>query len=155
MSHLERAHDARATADTDDGRRASSDPSPSTQSAWKRTIASCEVRFPLTPYKSQVQVMSAVVRAARRGTCALVESPTGSGKTLALLCAALAWSESESERREDVGVDDDEDGEEDEARKRETKRIGNGKPPKIYYACLLYTSPSPRDATLSRMPSSA
>jgi Fanconi anemia group J protein len=134
MSHLERAHDARATADTDDGRRASSDPSPSTQSAWKRTIASCEVRFPLTPYKSQVQVMSAVVRAARRGTCALVESPTGSGKTLALLCAALAWSESESERREDVGVDDDEDGEEDEARKRETKRIGNGKPPKIYYA---------------------
>ena len=24
-----------------------------------------------------------------------------------------------------------------------------------YYACLLYTSPSPRDATLSRMPSSA
>ena len=25
----------------------------------------------------------------------------------------------------------------------------------IYTACLLYTSPSPRDATLSRMPSSA
>ena len=24
-----------------------------------------------------------------------------------------------------------------------------------YYLCLLYTSPSPRDATLSRMPSSA
>ena len=24
-----------------------------------------------------------------------------------------------------------------------------------YYGCLLYTSPSPRDATLSRMPSSA
>ena len=24
-----------------------------------------------------------------------------------------------------------------------------------YYTCLLYTSPSPRDATLSRMPSSA
>ena len=24
-----------------------------------------------------------------------------------------------------------------------------------YYPCLLYTSPSPRDATLSRMPSSA
>ena len=24
-----------------------------------------------------------------------------------------------------------------------------------FYACLLYTSPSPRDATLSRMPSSA
>ena len=30
-------------------------------------------------------------------------------------------------------------------------------PPPIaaYLACLLYTSPSPRDATLSRMPSSA
>ena len=25
----------------------------------------------------------------------------------------------------------------------------------LYQACLLYTSPSPRDATLSRMPSSA
>ena len=27
--------------------------------------------------------------------------------------------------------------------------------PILYYPCLLYTSPSPRDATLSRMPSSA
>ena len=27
--------------------------------------------------------------------------------------------------------------------------------PGLYYDCLLYTSPSPRDATLSRMPSSA
>ena len=25
----------------------------------------------------------------------------------------------------------------------------------LHYCCLLYTSPSPRDATLSRMPSSA
>ena len=25
----------------------------------------------------------------------------------------------------------------------------------LHYSCLLYTSPSPRDATLSRMPSSA
>ena len=33
-----------------------------------------------------------------------------------------------------------------------------GKSPKVFdrlYVCLLYTSPSPRDATLSRMPSSA
>ena len=31
-----------------------------------------------------------------------------------------------------------------------------GKPPKVpEWSCLLYTSPSPRDATLSRMPSSA
>ena len=28
-------------------------------------------------------------------------------------------------------------------------------PPRLQKACLLYTSPSPRDATLSRMPSSA
>ena len=30
-----------------------------------------------------------------------------------------------------------------------------GKDPHKYEPCLLYTSPSPRDATLSRMPSSA
>ena len=29
------------------------------------------------------------------------------------------------------------------------------KPPKTVYSCLLYTSPSPRDRTRSRMPSSA
>ena len=31
----------------------------------------------------------------------------------------------------------------------------NGDPFRLYNTCLLYTSPSPRDATLSRMPSSA
>ena len=31
----------------------------------------------------------------------------------------------------------------------------NERPEQIAKACLLYTSPSPRDATLSRMPSSA
>ena len=38
-----------------------------------------------------------------------------------------------------------------------TKRIADGtvERSKLYIACLLYTSPSPRDATLSRMPSSA
>ena len=30
-----------------------------------------------------------------------------------------------------------------------------GKETDIYYSCLLYTSPSPRDRTRSRMPSSA
>ena len=44
------------------------------------------------------------------------------------------------------------------------KQYGKKKGEKIFYAsknkgvikgCLLYTSPSPRDATLSRMPSSA
>ena len=33
--------------------------------------------------------------------------------------------------------------------------ILTGKGEKFFCACLLYTSPSPRDATLSRMPSSA
>ena len=33
--------------------------------------------------------------------------------------------------------------------------IANSQTPYIANACLLYTSPSPRDATLSRMPSSA
>ena len=33
--------------------------------------------------------------------------------------------------------------------------IGAPKKKGRYQACLLYTSPSPRDATLSRMPSSA
>ena len=32
---------------------------------------------------------------------------------------------------------------------------GNTKVKNIFLTCLLYTSPSPRDATLSRMPSSA
>ena len=34
-------------------------------------------------------------------------------------------------------------------------RIGSAGIMLPHYACLLYTSPSPRDATLSRMPSSA
>ena len=36
-----------------------------------------------------------------------------------------------------------------------TNKYAEGYPGKRYYNCLLYTSPSPRDATLSRMPSSA
>ena len=39
-----------------------------------------------------------------------------------------------------------------EAKKEEIKK---GIEMKYPYYCLLYTSPSPRDATLSRMPSSA
>ena len=44
------------------------------------------------------------------------------------------------------------------ARKADPNVLGeDGKSPltKAVYCCLLYTSPSPRDATLSRMPSSA
>ena len=35
------------------------------------------------------------------------------------------------------------------------QKKGIKSPLQVYRACLLYTSPSPRDATLSRMPSSA
>ena len=37
----------------------------------------------------------------------------------------------------------------------ENSEGGRTTPSVIAYTCLLYTSPSPRDATLSRMPSSA
>ena len=36
-----------------------------------------------------------------------------------------------------------------------TLQMLQGKGEEQFYFCLLYTSPSPRDATLSRMPSSA
>ena len=36
-----------------------------------------------------------------------------------------------------------------------TNKYAEGYPSKRYYGCLLYTSPSPRDGLLSRMPSSA
>ena len=37
----------------------------------------------------------------------------------------------------------------------EDKQIGQEQTPEEYIDCLLYTSPSPRDGLLSRMPSSA
>ena len=37
----------------------------------------------------------------------------------------------------------------------EIVHLGGGSIPAMLYACLLYTSPSPRDGLLSRMPSSA
>ena len=37
----------------------------------------------------------------------------------------------------------------------EDQNIAGLKPHELFNICLLYTSPSPRDATLSRMPSSA
>ena len=42
-------------------------------------------------------------------------------------------------------------GRDSNAQRRGVKKFGGEK----VIACLLYTSPSPRDATLSRMPSSA
>ncbi|KAJ8679106.1 hypothetical protein QAD02_014893, partial [Eretmocerus hayati] len=54
-------------------------------------INATPVKFPVTPYSSQIAVMNAIIRGCSRGEHCLLESPTGSGKTLALLCAALAW----------------------------------------------------------------
>ena len=42
-----------------------------------------------------------------------------------------------------------------EARGHATQTVGGGFRARGVETCLLYTSPSPRDATLSRMPSSA
>jgi len=88
--------------DDDDRRRSASCATASTQSAWRGRLGGVEIRCPLVPYKSQMQVMSQVVRAASKRACALIESPTGSGKSLALLCAALAWREREIEEREEA-----------------------------------------------------
>ncbi|XP_058809372.1 uncharacterized protein LOC131674620, partial [Phymastichus coffea] len=54
-------------------------------------IAGVPVKFPISPYKSQISVMNAVIKGCAKQEHCLLESPTGSGKTLALLCAALAW----------------------------------------------------------------
>ena len=116
-----------------------------TQTRWKRALNGCEIRFPLTPYDSQIRVMSTVVRAAQTRSCALIESPTGSGKSLALLCAALAWCERESERRggveargETTAVEGEEAGEDDDGengRRSRGERQDKGKSsPKVFYA---------------------
>ena len=39
--------------------------------------------------------------------------------------------------------------------RKQAEGILEAKALELYHVCLLYTSPSPRDATLSRMPSSA
>lgn len=48
------------------------------------------VDFPYAPYRAQVALMHAVIKAVTSGSHALVESPTGTGKSLALLCSSLA-----------------------------------------------------------------
>eukprot|EP00041_Stephanoeca_diplocostata_P028303 m.798483 g.798483 ORF g.798483 m.798483 type:complete len:1269 (+) comp23350_c0_seq2:179-3985(+) len=63
-------------------------------------IGGVPVRFPFRPYPSQLQMMSAMIKAMTKSERALLESPTGSGKTMALLCAALAWQETEAANME-------------------------------------------------------
>ena len=68
--------------------------------------------------------------------------------TLCLVCTVGAYAQSSAK--------------EDSPRKPETAEDATGSvqgrvsmPVEVSEGCLLYTSPSPRDATLSRMPSSA
>eukprot|EP00477_Mikrocytos_mackini_P001860 GAHX01002017.1.p1 GENE.GAHX01002017.1~~GAHX01002017.1.p1 ORF type:complete len:735 (-),score=136.31 GAHX01002017.1:52-2256(-) len=49
------------------------------------------VKFPVTPYRSQIEYMNALLRCLKSSGSGLLESPTGSGKSLALLGAALAF----------------------------------------------------------------
>lgn len=65
-------------------------------------ISQVPVTFPFPPYKSQVAMMSAILKSIVKGTNALLESPTGSGKSLALLCASVAWQEKEQARLDEV-----------------------------------------------------
>lgn len=58
-------------------------------------IGGYSVRFPFTPYPSQLLMMDRLIRGLKQSEHALLESPTGTGKTLSLLCAALAWQEKE------------------------------------------------------------
>lgn len=53
-------------------------------------VGGVPVHFPHTPYRAQVALMHAVVKAINNHDHALVESPTGTGKSLALLCSSLA-----------------------------------------------------------------
>ncbi|KAL0073827.1 hypothetical protein J3Q64DRAFT_1780169 [Phycomyces blakesleeanus] len=53
------------------------------------TMAGVKIEFPFRAYKSQIQMMSMIVKALKNRENALLESPTGSGKSLAILCAAL------------------------------------------------------------------
>lgn len=56
----------------------------------KMHILGVPVDFPYAPYRAQVALMHAVIKAASSRSHALVESPTGTGKSLALLCSSLA-----------------------------------------------------------------
>ena len=57
----------------------------------KIKIDDIEICFPMKPYQCQLDYMSKVVEACKKGQNALLESPTGTGKTLCLLTASLAW----------------------------------------------------------------
>ncbi|ORZ14489.1 helicase C-terminal domain-domain-containing protein [Absidia repens] len=63
------------------------------------------VKFPFTPYQSQIQMISKIIEALQKEQHAVLESPTGSGKSLALLCGALGWLEKEKQKRLESQMD--------------------------------------------------
>ena len=81
--------------------------------------------------------------AVRRETCATVEALAKAGTTVQF-CAAAASFVGKAAVDDDAGV-----AESAANAARAVAKAG------FVDDCLLYTSPSPRDATLSRMPSSA
>ena len=89
--------------------------------------------FPHEPYAIQLDLMRGLYDVLERGGIGIFESPTGTGKTLSVLCSALQWLE---------------------VRRRAARRSRTPPSPRVR-VCLLYTSPSPRDLSTSRMPSSA
>ena len=83
-----------------------------------------------------------------RGESVLLRGPNGAGKsTLLRLCAGLLRPARGTARV--LGLDLLKD------RREIRRRIGYVGHQSMLYDCLLYTSPSPRDRTRSRMPSSA
>ncbi|CAO3590604.1 unnamed protein product [Absidia cylindrospora] len=68
-------------------------------------VKGVHIKFPFTPYQSQIQMMSKIIEALQKEQHAVLESPTGSGKSLALLCGALGWLEKEKQKRMEAQVD--------------------------------------------------
>jgi len=89
--------------------------------------------------KRELEVLRGVNLHIKQGEMIAIMGPSGSGKTTMLnLIGCLDIPSSGSYYLED----------------REVSRLSSGELAQVR-ACLLYTSPSPRDRTRSRMPSSA
>eukprot|EP00127_Corallochytrium_limacisporum_P001499 Clim_evm5s61 gene=Clim_evmTU5s61 len=54
-------------------------------------LGGLRIKFPFKPYKVQLQMMTAMVKAMAKKENALLEAPTGSGKSMAIICAASAY----------------------------------------------------------------